>query len=169
MDANSAMPEGIKRETITNELLRRLANVSQNHPTTRANTVVAVNEYMHSMKISGYSEKTRRGTCLAAFKGFEKKVQESIDEGKPLHRHRKDGEGERFNNKVALKSRWFKKKKKPMNTTKNQPKTFSKASKAKVNKPRRKPAKILPNKQQHQQDDREIDNVILSPTPKVVS
>ena len=59
MRADSAMPEGIKRETITNELIRRLSNTSQNHPDTRVNTVKAVNEYMRSMKISGYSEKIR--------------------------------------------------------------------------------------------------------------
>ena len=49
MQNNSAMPEGIKRETITNEALRRLSNITQGHPDTRANTVTALNEYMLSL------------------------------------------------------------------------------------------------------------------------
>ena len=119
MRSDSAMPEGIKRETITKELLRRLSNVSQNHPDTRATTVEAVNEYMESMKISGYSEKVRYDTYIAAFKGFERKIQESVEEGKPLHRHRTDGEGERFRRKVTMKARWFKNKKKPKHPQNN--------------------------------------------------
>ena len=83
MRADSAMPEGIKRETITNELLRRLANVSQNHPDTRSNTVEATNEYMKSMKISGYSEKTRYKTCISAFKGFEERYRSQWKKASP--------------------------------------------------------------------------------------
>ena len=38
MMANSAMPERIRRETLVNEMVRRLDNTSQNHPETRKNT-----------------------------------------------------------------------------------------------------------------------------------
>ena len=53
MAATSAMPEGIKRETIVNEMLRRLSNISLNHPDTRDNVVTTINDYMVTMKRSG--------------------------------------------------------------------------------------------------------------------
>ena len=85
MMAGSAMPDGIKRETIVNELLRRLSNTSLNHPNTKVNTIEAVNNFMITMKRSGYSEKIRRETCISAFKGFNRKRQEATALGKPLH------------------------------------------------------------------------------------
>ena len=46
MMSTSAMPENIRRETLVNECVRRIANTSQNHPNTKVNTVEAVNDYM---------------------------------------------------------------------------------------------------------------------------
>ena len=54
MNNTSAMPEGIKRETIVNEAMRRLSNVTQGQPDTRANQVKAINDYLESMKISAW-------------------------------------------------------------------------------------------------------------------
>ena len=120
--------------------------------------VEAINEYLVSMKISGYSEKVRRETIIAAFKGMERKVQEARDEGKPLNRHKSDGERDRFRKKITMKSRWFKKSKK------NQPKNsqgFQNAQPRKE-KQRRKPPKIIPPTTS-EQDDREVENVIFVP------
>ena len=88
MAARSAMPEQIKRQTVVNEMLRRLANISRNHPDTQDNIIETVNEFMASMKRSGYGEKVRKETALDAFKGFEGKVRQANEEGKPLHRHK---------------------------------------------------------------------------------
>ena len=64
MPANSAMPEGIKRQTITNELIRRIFNCSRNQTETEAAIKEATNDYMEAMKISGYDEKTRKQWLL---------------------------------------------------------------------------------------------------------
>jgi len=50
----SIMPEGIKRQTIPNELIRRIFNCSRNQPETEAAIKEATNDYMEAMKISGY-------------------------------------------------------------------------------------------------------------------
>ena len=112
MMAKSAMPENIRRETLVNEMIRRLSNVSQDHPDTKENSNEAVNNYMIAMKRSGYSQKIRKETAIAAFKGFRGKRNQAAEEGKPLHRQMKDGAGERFRRKITLKSSWFRKGKK---------------------------------------------------------
>ena len=104
MKATSAMPENIRRETLVNEVIRRLSNISRDHPDTSENVRVAISEYMRDMKLSGYSEKVRKETAIAGFKGFYGKVQEAKDEGKPLHRDMSEGAGERFRRKIARHS-----------------------------------------------------------------
>ena len=59
MDANSAMPAKIKRETTSNELLRRLLNTSRGLPNSEEDMLAAVNRYMVEMRNSGYKESYR--------------------------------------------------------------------------------------------------------------
>ena len=87
MAANSVVSEGIKRETIVNELMRRLSNICRNQPQTQANITIAVNDYVVTMKRSGYSEKILRETEVSVFKGFENKLKQAAEEGTPIHRH----------------------------------------------------------------------------------
>ena len=105
---------------------------------------------------SGYTEKVRRDTAIAAFKGIEKKVKEAKEEEKPLHRHKEDSARDRFKRKVSLKSSWFNKKRnKANNNAKN---------KAKYNKKPSKP--FFPNKPKVEQDDREAESVVFIPYTK---
>ena len=55
MHANTAMTDKVKRETTSNELMRRLLNTSQGLPDTQADMEEAVNNYMITMRNSGYS------------------------------------------------------------------------------------------------------------------
>ena len=166
--ASSAMPEKIKRETIVNEMLRRLSNISLGHPDTRDNTVVAINEYMATMKRSGYSEKTRRETAIAGFKGMETKIREASEEDKPLHRHKEDGARERFKRKVSLKSSWFNKRRnKPKNSAKaGNNNNNNNANRNKAKKRNNTPKNFFPNKPPAEQDSREVESVVFIPYTK---
>ena len=166
--ASSAMPEKIKRETIVNEMLRRLSNISLGHPDTRENTVVAINEYMATMKQSGYSEKTRRETAIAGFKGMETKIREASEEDKPLHRHKEDGARERFKRKVSLKSSWFNKRRnKPKNSAKaGNNNNNNNANRNKAKKRNNTPKNFFPNKPPAEQDSREVESVVFIPYTK---
>merc|ERR1712015_376054 len=75
MKSDSAMPEKIKRETLVNELLRRLSNTTQYLPTAKTENIEVTNSYMRTMKISGYGEKIRRETVIAAQKGLMEKLR----------------------------------------------------------------------------------------------
>ena len=55
MHANTAMTDKVKRETTSIELMRRLLNTSQGLPDTQADMEEAVNNYMITMRNSGYS------------------------------------------------------------------------------------------------------------------
>ena len=144
MPANSAMPEGIKRQTITNELIRRIFNCYRNQPETEAAIKEATNDYMEAMKISGYEEKTRKETVVAAFKGMAGKLRQASEENKPLHRHKEDGAGDRFNRKISAKSN--------INTSR-------------TNKKKRKPAKPVPTLPR-KVDSRPIESVVFIPYTK---
>ena len=74
MKADSAMSEKIKRETLVNELLRRLTNTTQYLPTAREENIKVTNEYMLTMRRSGYREKKQRETMLTAYKGLHEKL-----------------------------------------------------------------------------------------------
>ena len=59
MNDHTALPEKMKRETTSNELLRRLLNTSQGLPDSEADMEEAVNRYMVEMRNSGYDERYR--------------------------------------------------------------------------------------------------------------
>ena len=163
MAATSAMPEKIKRETIVNEMLRRLSNISLGHPDTKTNTESTINDYMATMKRSGYSEKVRRETAISAFKGMDKKIREAAEEQKPLHRHKEDGARDRFKKKVSLKSSWFNKKKNRAKVKANN--NNNGASKGKV-RHRRNPKPFFPSNPPAEQDSREVESVVFIPFTK---
>ena len=161
MMANSAMPEIIRRETLVNEMVRRLANTSQNHPETKNNTVRAVNDYMVAMKRSGYSQKVRRETALASFKTFNRKLREAEENGKPLHRHMDEGASQRFKSNISLKSTWFNKKSKKRELSENDNNNVN-TSPNEQRRPRRKPKATIPTTS-IKQDDRQVESVIFIP------
>lgn len=84
MMANSAMPESIKRETLVNEMVRRISNTSVDHPNNKTNVVMAVNDYMVALKRSGYPQRVRKEVAIAGFKTFNRKLREAKEQRKPL-------------------------------------------------------------------------------------
>ena len=162
MKADSAMPEKIKRETLVNELLRRLLNTTQYLPDARKDSVEVTNQYMVTMKLSGYSQKIRRETVVSAFKGLKEKLRQQTEEGKRLHRHKDKGARDRHMSKISLKSNWFNKKKKDTPNDNSVPPILpnpqpilSLPQQRRRNKRNQKP---LPNPPMKKQDNRRIES-----------
>ena len=93
MMSTSAMPEKTKRETLVNELLRRLLNTTQYLPTARSESIKVTNMYMITMKISGYSHKIRRETVISSFKGLKEKLGQRNEKGRGFTRTKKKEPG----------------------------------------------------------------------------
>ena len=76
---------------------------------------------MVTMKRSGYNERVRRETALAAFKYLHEKLRQVREDGTKMHRHKEEGAKERHNAKISLKSSWFEKKRKTPTNSSNPP------------------------------------------------
>ena len=61
MHAKTAMPAKMKRETTSNELIRRLLNTMPCLPESERDMVEALNVYMAEIKNSGYDEEGHPG------------------------------------------------------------------------------------------------------------
>ena len=102
------MADKIKRETTSNELLRRLLNTSRDLPNSDSDMLAAVNQYMVEMRDSGYSEKYRKDTLVNTMKGYRRKVWASENGGTPLYREGHEGARERHMGRISAPSNWFK-------------------------------------------------------------
>ena len=159
MAYDSAMPEGTKRLNAVNELLRRLLNTTPGLPNTKDELTRVTNEYMITMKISGYPERYRQDTILDAYRGYKNKLSKAENGDSPLFRNKEDGAQERYNNKIKVKSTWFRGKK---NQNQNQNANPPPTTKHKKPKPKKNPipAKIDTN------DSRKIKGVVFIPYTK---
>ena len=138
MAANTAMAERIRRETMANELMRRLFNTLPNLPGSEEDTIEALDEFMVEMKTSGYSENFRKETLTNSILGYKRKLLATGDPSGPkifpnpeelnretkedillrislmpkqnLYREAIEGARERHNGRLTEKSSWFKKK-----------------------------------------------------------
>ena len=88
MMAKSGMLKKTKWETVVNKLLLRLLNTTQYVEIARVESIKETNSYMITMKKSGYSEKVRRDTVLAAYKGLYEKFRQRDEDGVRFHRHK---------------------------------------------------------------------------------
>ena len=107
MMARSALPEKVKRSTLTNEALRRLLCCSSNLE--EAKKVKIMEDFARMLRRSGYSEKFRYEVISDALRGHEKMRQREIDGGRPVDRPREYEEVDRRRKKDEKASRWFRK------------------------------------------------------------
>ena len=109
MHAKTAMTDKMKRETTSNELMRRFLNTSQGLPNTEADMEEATNRYMIEMRNSGYSAQYRYDTLVNTIRGFRRKLQQDSEGVKPLYREGHVGARERHMSKISASSKWFRK------------------------------------------------------------
>ena len=113
MMARSALPDRIKRSTMSNEALRRLLCCSSNLEEHKK--VKVLEDFARMLRISGYSEKFRYEVILDARRGFEKMIRREEGGGQPVDRPREFEEGERRRRKEEKVSRWFRKEQRGTN------------------------------------------------------
>ena len=106
-DARSAMPNSVKRTTLTQELLRIMLRCS---PGLRWEEVVThLDHCMMRMQYSGYNQRFRSETLRSALKAYEEIKRKDSEGLKPMYR-KKDWDMEsREKDKRMKKSSWFRK------------------------------------------------------------
>ena len=92
MMERSALPDKVKRSTMTNEALRRLLCCSPELEEHKR--IEVMEEYAKMLRRSGYSEKFRFEVISDAVQGFQKMVKRENEGGQPVNRP-KDFEEER--------------------------------------------------------------------------
>ena len=105
MLARSAMPPNIKRNSLAQEVIRRLRNTSRDLPWSEKAAILT--EFSHSMMCSGYSEKFRLEIIQAGVVGFERQCAEADSGGTPVHRPRSYNLEERMKKKMLTKTSWY--------------------------------------------------------------
>ena len=102
---NSAMPEKVKRSTLTEEGVRRLRNTKREIPWEEKAEILS--EFSHKLMLSGYSQKFRSETIKSAVAGYRKQVARADAGVRPLHRPREWQEQERRKKKLLSKTSWY--------------------------------------------------------------
>ena len=113
MMARSALPDRVKRSTMSNEALRRLLCCSSNLEEPKK--VKVMEDFARMLKRSGYSEKFRYEVISDALRGHEKMQQRENEGGQPVDRPREFDEAGRRKRKEEKPGRWFRKEKRGTN------------------------------------------------------
>ena len=103
----SAMPAGMKRTVLTQEVVRVRKNTRVGLPW--ETTVKHLNDLSMRLKMSGYDEAYRYQVIKSGVEGFNKMLQEEEKGGRPIHRPRTWDEDLRQKNKYFQKKHWFSK------------------------------------------------------------
>ena len=106
----SAMDENSKVKTLSNELTRRLLNSSESLGNKERVRVVDV--YTQKLINSGYGVEQIRRNVINGIKGYERKLKESKEGGRRLHRTSAESSGKRAKKKLMDKTEWFRNSKK---------------------------------------------------------
>ena len=104
----TAMGEDAKIQIVSNDLVRRLQNNSEDLGAEAKRTVV--DDYSQKLINSGYSKDQVRKIIVNGIKGYEGKRRRTLAAGKGLHRSSKDSLEQRTRKKLLGKTCWFKKK-----------------------------------------------------------
>ena len=104
----SAMEENSKMKILSNDLIRRFLNSSEDLGGEEKSRIV--DGYARRLLSSGYSKEKTREIILRGIKGYEGKLQRCRREGIPLRRTAKESNFERVRKKLTAKSTWFRKR-----------------------------------------------------------
>ena len=106
MLAISAMPAKMKRNVLTQEVVRMRRNISLDLPW--ETTVKHLNDFSARMRASGYGERYRLEVIKSGVEGFDKMVAEEKNGGRPINQRRTWNEDQRQKKKELQKKNWFK-------------------------------------------------------------
>ena len=108
--ADAALPERMKTTVLSQEVLRRERNTSQN--VDRSVRTKIRNRFMMKLRVSGYGVRQRLNIMLSGLKGYKYMVEEEARGGRKINRARVDGAKTRRIRKVLGKTNWFRSKRK---------------------------------------------------------
>ena len=107
---DSAMEENSKMKILSNDLVRRFLNSSEDLGGDEKCRIV--DGYAKKLLSSGYSREKTKEIILRGIKGYEGKLQRCKRENIPLRRTAKESNFERTKKKLTAKSSWFRVKRK---------------------------------------------------------
>ena len=106
----TAMGEDAKIQVLSNDLVRRLKNNSEELG--MGAKIEIVDRYTQKLLNSGYRGEQLRRIVINGIKGYENKVRRCREHGVKLHRTSTDSQGARVRKKLLAKTNWFKKRRK---------------------------------------------------------
>ena len=106
----TAMGEDAKIQILSNDLVRRLRNSSEELG--KGAKVEIVDNYAQKLVNSGFRGEQLRRIVTNGIKGYESKLRRCREQGWRLHRSSTDSQGERIRRKLLGKSNWFRKRRK---------------------------------------------------------
>ena len=107
MMARSALPDKMKRSSLTNEAMRRLLCCSPNLEKEKRDEIME--DFARMLRRSGYQERFRHEVISDAVRGFEKKEEEERRGGRPVDRPKEYEESERRKRKEDKGERFYRK------------------------------------------------------------
>ena len=155
----SALPQNMKIQSLSNDLIRQMKNVSELLP---GNTrIEVVNNYTRKLRRSGYGFKQTRRIIVSGLTGYERILRlEKTGKGK-VHRSAKSSLKSRYKKKLLGKTTWFLQGKKEVSEEEEniskEPARFSN----KENKEKVKPDVVKENKDNKK--EQEIATVLFVP------
>ena len=106
----TAMGEDTKIQIVSNDLVRRLKNNSEDLG--QGAKVEIVDNYTQKLRNSGYTREQLKKIISNGITGYEGRRRRCLKEGRFMHRTSVNSQGARIRKKLLAKSNWFKKKKK---------------------------------------------------------
>ena len=106
----TAMNENTKIQVVSNDLVRRFLNSSEELGSKEKARIV--DQYGQKLLDSGYSREQTVRILVAGIKGFERKVEKCKKQGRRLRRTAKESRGTRTRKQLLGKTDWFRKKSK---------------------------------------------------------
>ena len=104
----SALGENVKVSSLTQNMIRRMKNTSEDVPDEERRKIV--DNFYWQLKISGYSDEQSRKIIKAGLIGYEKLLLKCKQGNAKLHRSAEEGWETRKKKKLLGKSNWFKTK-----------------------------------------------------------
>ena len=99
------MEENAKIQILANDLVRRLLNTKRQLAWQFKTAVI--DDYGQKLLNSGYGRAQVVRIIVAGIKGYERKVQRCVKEGRQLYRTAKESSASRSRKKITEKSEWF--------------------------------------------------------------
>ena len=132
----SAMGENMKNQILSQDLIRRLMNTSEDLDKEYREQVV--DDYAKKILNSGYSRDQTIRILVNGIKGYENKRRRRIKEGRRLRTTARESRSRRYRKKLLAKSTWFKGSKDSTNTI---PRTEESKKKKQKSRTDKEPAK----------------------------